>query len=138
MASKNSGKNDMQMKAFVIVALIAAFIGGYLVARAKYKPQLAELSKMVMDKDGAMKKMKADANRIIMKDGKMWVVEDGIVRQMDSDMMMPNGSKVMQDGKVVESDGDEMMMNNGDAMDMEGVMMPNGGAEVNTGDPQGF
>lgn len=137
MAGKSSGKNDMQMKAFIIVALIAAFIGGYLVARAKYKPQIAELSKMVLDKDDAMNKMKADANKIIMKDGKMWVIEDGIVREMDSDMMMPNGSKVMLDGKVVNSDGDEMMMRNGDAMDMEGTMMPNGGASVNI-DSSGF
>lgn len=135
MAKKSSRSNDTQMKAFIIVALIAAFIGGYLVARAKYKPQIVELSKMVLEKDSEMNKMKTNANRIIMKDGAMYVIEDGIVREMENDMMMPNGTKVMTDGKVVTSDNKEMMMQNGDAMDMEGIIMPNGGADVNVGSP---
>ena len=134
MANKKSGgqQNDMTMKIVVIIALLAAFAAGYFAARAKYKPQLVELSKMVSDKDEAMQKMKADANRIIMKDNKMWVVEQGMVREMDSDIILSNGTKVMSDGKVITSDDTETMMKNGDAIDMEGKMMPNGGSTVDT------
>ena len=134
MASKKSSvhQSDMTMKVVVLIALLAAFAAGYFVSRAKYKPQLVELSKMVSDKDQAMQKMKADSNKIIMKDDKMWVVDQGMVREMDSDIILSNGTKVMSDGKVVMSDGTESMMKNGDAVDMEGTMMPNGGSTVDT------
>ncbi len=81
MASKkNSAKNnDMNMKIVLFIAFVLAFIGGYFVARAKYKPQIIELTKMVADKDDSMKQMKANANKVEMKDGKMWVVENGII-----------------------------------------------------------
>ncbi len=127
MASKKSvhQQNDMTMKIVILVALVLAFIGGYFAARAKYKPQLVELSKMVSDKDQTMQKMKTEANRVLMKDGKMWIVENGMVNEMDSDIMMPNGTKVMTDGKVVTEDGTESMMKNGDAMDMQGKMLGN-------------
>lgn len=136
MAKKAAVKrSDMQMKTFIIIALIAAFVGGYLVARAKYKPQILELAKMVADKDSAMQKMKDNANKVVMKDGMMWMVEEGIVKSMDSDIMMPNGVKVMKDGRVITANGEEMMMKNGDAIDMEGNMMPRGGENIETGSP---
>lgn len=130
---KNSVKNnDMSMKIMLAVALLAAFVGGYLVARAKYKPQIMELTKMVANKDESIQKMKSDANKVIMKDGEMWLVEDGIVKPMESDIMMPNGNKVTVEGKVVDPDGKETIMQNGDAMDMEGKMMPSGGVNIDT------
>ena len=133
MASKKIGtQSDMTMKVVIIIALLVAFIAGYFAARAKYKPQLVELSKMVSDKDQSMQKMKANANKIVMKDGKMWVIENGMVKEMDSDIMMPNGSKVSIDGKITGEDGKESMMNNGEAMDMTGKMMPNGGVDTDT------
>lgn len=133
MASKKTEtQSDMTMKVIVIAAILFAFAAGYFAARAKYKPQLVELSKMVSDKDQAMQKMKADANKIVMKDGKMWIIENGMVREMDSDIMLPNGSKVTATGSVTTEDGKESMMQNGDAMDMEGKLMPNGGAEIET------
>lgn len=127
MASKKrvSNDNDMTMKIFVVVALVIAFVGGYLIARAKYKPQLIELSKMVTDKDAALQQMKANANKVMMKDNKMWIVENGEVKPLDSDLMMTSGDKVMMDGKVLKSDGTSIMMKNGDAMDMDGRMMLN-------------
>lgn len=134
MASKKTvtQDNDMTMKIVVIVALIISFVGGYFVARAKYKPQLMELTKMVMNKDEAMQKMKADANKVLMKDGKMWVVESGMVKEMDADIVMSNGDKVMSDGKVVKADGTEAKMENGDAMDMSGKMLPGEGSKTDT------
>lgn len=133
MASKKTeGQSDMTMKVVIIVALLIAFVAGYFAARAKYKPQLVELSKMVSDKDQSMQKMKANANKIVMKDGKMWIVEDGMVREMDSDIILPNGNKITTDGKLTSEDGTETMMNNGEAMDMDGKMLPTGEAEVET------
>lgn len=102
--------NDMTIKIFVVVALVIAFVGGYLIARAKYKPQLQELSKMVLDKDAALQQMKSYNNKIMMKEDKMWVVENGQVKEMDSDIMMPSGDKVMMGGKVMRADGTDVMM----------------------------
>lgn len=129
MASKKSVRttdSDTTMKIFVAVALVIAFVGGYLIARAKYKPQLVELSKMVIDKDAALQQMKSNTNKIMMKDDKMWIVENGEVKEMDSDVMMPSGDKVMMDGKVKKADGNEMMMKNGEAIDMDGRIMMGG------------
>lgn len=132
MASKkkSAARSDNSMKIMVVAALLVAFIGGYLVARAKYKPQILELTKMVADKDMSMQKVIANANKVVMKDGKMLIVENGIVREMDVDAMMSNGTKVMQDGSVIKSGGQEMKMQNGDAMDMDGNMMTNGAGDV--------
>ncbi len=128
MATKKSAQkdNDMTMKIFIAVALVIAFVGGYLIARAKYKPQLQELSKMVLDKDEALQQMKSYNNKIMMKDDKMWVVENGKVKEMDSDVMMPSGDKVMMNGKVMRADGTDVMMKNGEAIDMDGKMMSDG------------
>ena len=128
MATKKATKtdNDMTIKMFIVVALVIAFVGGYLIARAKYKPQLQELSKMVLDKDAALQQMKSYNNKIVMKDDKMWVVENGQVKEMDSDVMMPSGDKVMMNGKVMRADGTDVMMKNGEAIDMDGKMMSDG------------
>lgn len=129
-ARKNSGSrqnNDMTMKVMLVVALIIAFVAGYFVARAKYKPQLVELSKMIIDKDQAMEKVKSNANKVMMKEDKMWIVENGMARMMDSDTMMTNGDKVLQDGTVVKADGTKTILKNGDAVDMTGQMMEGNG-----------
>src|SRR3989344_6974410 len=126
VARKNSGSrqnNDMTMKVMLVVALVIAFVAGYFVARAKYKPQLVELSKMIIDKDQAMEKIKSNANKVMMKDDKVWIVENGMARMMDSDTMMTNGDKVLQDGTVVKTDGTKTILKNGDAVDMNGRMM---------------
>lgn len=125
MASKKSTKadSDMKMKIIIAVALCVAFIGGYLIARAKYKPQIVELAKMVTDKDSALESMKSNANKVMMKEDKMWVVENGSVKAMDTDIMMTNGDKVTTTGEVTKSDGSKEMMRNGDAMDMNGKML---------------
>lgn len=129
MASKKSSSttnNDMTMKIVIITALAMAFIVGYFVARAKYKPQILELTKMVADKDQTMQKMRANANKVMMKDSAMWIVENGIVKQMDNDVLMSNGDKVTIEGKVIKADKSEVMMRNGEAVDMEGKMMSDG------------
>lgn len=130
MASKKSStaKSDMNMKIFVIVALLVTFVGGYLIARAKYKPQIVELSKMVNDKDSALQAVKSNENKVMMKEDKMWIVENGTLKEMDADLMMANGDKVMTDGTVIKASGSKMMMHNGEAIDTDGnpVTPPSG------------
>lgn len=129
-AKRNSSSrknNDMTMKVMLVVALVIAFVAGYFVARAKYKPQLVELSKMIIDKDQAMERVKSNGNKVMMRDGKVWIVENGMAKMMDSDTMMTNGDKVLQDGTVVKADGTKTMMKNGDAVDMNGRMITGGG-----------
>lgn len=120
-----STNNDMSMKVILVVALALAFVGGYLVSRARYKPQILELNKMVIEKDQALNKMKANSNKVMMKDGKMYVVKDGMVSELTDEVTMTNGDKVMSDGKVMKADGSESMMQNGESMDMDGKMMMN-------------
>jgi hypothetical protein len=122
---KNTTPNsDMHMKIVVIVALAIAFIGGYLIARAKYKPQIVELAKMVTDKDVALEQMKSNTNKVMMKEDKMFIVEDGMARPMDADIMMSNGDKVTTNGEISKSDGTKETMHNGDAVDMNGKKLP--------------
>lgn len=120
--AKKETNNDMTKNIIIFVALLVAFVGGYVFARAKYKPQILELNKMVMERDNTMSAMKANANKIMMKDGKMWVIKDGVATQMANDTIMKNGTKVMMNGKMMQ-DGKEVDLRNGDSLDMEGKMM---------------
>ena len=117
MAKTNT---DNRGKIIIIVGLLLAFVAGFVVARTKYKPQILELNKMITEKDQALSRLKADSNKVMMKDDTVWVVENGIVREMDESVVFTNGDKVMPDGKVMKKDGTESMMMNGDAIDMDG------------------
>jgi hypothetical protein len=124
MARSKATNSDMSMKVILVVALALAFIGGYLVARARYKPQILELNKMVLEKDTSLSKIKANANKVMMKDDAMWVVEEGIVSQMEEEVTLSNGATVGVDGKVTNADGTEMMLKNGESISMDGEMIP--------------
>lgn len=115
--------NDMTMKVTVLVALVVAFLVGFFIARAKYKPQVAALTNMIQQKDQAMSQMRANANNIKMQDGKMWVVQQGVVKEMSSEVTLSNGDKVEPNGEVIKGDGSKMTLQNGQAMDMDGNMM---------------
>lgn len=138
MPSKKASlqQNDKTTKTIIVVSLAIAFVVGYFVARAKYKPQILELTKMVAEKDQSVQMMKAYSNKVMMDEDKMWIVKDGTVKEMDRDVMMSNGDKVMVDGKVLNKDGSEEMMKNGDSMDMDGNMISTKDSEKN--DSQGF
>lgn len=124
MASKKKvAVNDNSMKVILVVALALAFIGGYLVSRARYKPQILELNKMIMEKDGTINTMRANANRVMRRDDEMWIVKDGMVSRMEEEVVMSNGDKAMPDGMIVKSDGSEVRLQNGQSMGMDGQMM---------------
>ncbi len=140
MANKKSvaANNDMTMKVVLVVALVIAFVGGYLVARAKYKPQILELTKMVMDKDQTIEKLKADANRVVVKDGVVWVIQNGLMSQLENEMTLNSGDKVNSEGKVIRKDGTEVMLQEGDSADMEGNIVKSADEEMESEDAQSF
>ena len=131
MASKKKSTNitndDMKMKVVIIVALIVAFIGGFLIARAKYKPQLVELTNMISDKDAAMQQMRSNENKIQKKEGKMWIIENGMAKEITTEVVLVNGDKVMVDGTVIKSDGTSTKLTDGESLDMNGNLVSNGG-----------
>ena len=57
---------------------------------------------------------------VMMKDGKMWVTQDGKTTAMDKEVTMKNGTKVMTDGTYVTKDGKKMKLANGVSIDKEG------------------
>ncbi len=140
MASKKSTTQDRDksMKIMLIVALVIAFVGGYLVARAKYKPQILELNKMVADKDKTMEKMKADANRVVMKDGAVWIIQNGVMSALDHEMSFTNGDKINSEGKITQKDEKEVLLQDGDSVDMDGNVAHNAEKEMKEEGETGF
>lgn len=124
MASKKASSNkDSSMKVILVVALALAFIAGYLVSRARYKPQILDLNKMVMERDESIKMMKASVNRIMKHDDTLWMIEDGILREVEEEVTLSDGSVVGLDGTVTRKDGSQVMLQNGDSIGMEGTML---------------
>ena len=68
---------------------------------------------MAVEKDGVM-----------MKDGKMWRMQDGKeIGRMDRETTMSNGTKVMMNGKMMMKGGKEMQLKEGQTVMMDGKMM---------------
>jgi hypothetical protein len=69
----------------------------------------------------------ADADGVMMRDGKMMMMKDGkATGAMENSMAMPNGATVMNDGTVKMKDGSETHMKDGQMMMMDGHMMEGG------------
>jgi hypothetical protein len=66
----------------------------------------------------------AEKDGVIMKDGKMWRMQDGKeIGRMDRETTMSNGTKVMMNGKMTMKGGKEMQMQEGQTMMLDGKMM---------------
>jgi hypothetical protein len=66
----------------------------------------------------------AEKDGIMMKGGKMTVMQDGReISRMDRETTLSNGTKVMMKGKLVTKDGKEMQMQEGQMVMMDGKMM---------------
>ena len=71
--------------------------------------------------------MAAEKDGVMMKDGKMWRLQDGKeIGRMDRETTMTNGTRVMMSGKMVMKDGKEMQMQEGQTMMLDGKMMEGG------------
>ena len=69
----------------------------------------------------------AEKDGVMMKDGKMWRLQDGReVGRMDRETTLSNGTKVAMNGKMVMKDGKEMQMQEGQTIMLDGKMMEGG------------
>jgi hypothetical protein len=69
----------------------------------------------------------ADADGVMMHDGKMMMMKDGqATTPMENSMTMSNGATVTSDGTVKMKDGTETHMTDGQMMMMDGHMMEGG------------
>ncbi len=63
-----------QKKIWIIVVLLLVFSAGFLLARARYKPQIRETFNMVMEREDAIRdletKIKAYEDKIMMEETK--------------------------------------------------------------------
>ena len=71
--------------------------------------------------------MAAEKDGIMMKDGKMTMMQDGKeITRMDRETTLSNGAKVTMKGKMVTKDGKEMQMQEGQMVMMDGKMIEGG------------
>lgn len=115
-----SSNNSMNPKIIAIILIIAAFGTGYLIAWNIYKPQINELTKLASEKASEATKIKTSANKVMMKDGVVWLVDEGIADELDVDLMLSNGDRIMMDGTIKKDDGAMSKMEEGDILDMNG------------------
>jgi Domain of unknown function (DUF6799) len=72
----------------------------------------------------ALPVMAAEKDGVMMRDGKMWRLQDGKeIGRMDRETTMSNGTKVMMNGKMTMKGGKEMQMQEGQTMMLDGKMM---------------
>lgn len=66
----------------------------------------------------------AEKDGIMMKDGKMMMMQDGKeIARMDREMTLSDGARVMMNGKMVMKGGKVMQMKEGQMVMMDGKMM---------------
>src|SRR6267378_5930434 len=71
--------------------------------------------------------MAAEKDGVMMKDGKMWRLQDGKeIGRMDRETTMSNGTKVMMSGKMMMKDGKEMQLQEGQVMMLDGKLIEGG------------
>jgi len=71
--------------------------------------------------------MAAEKDGVIMKDGKMWRMQDGKeIGRMDRETTLSNGTKVLMNGKMMLRDGKETQLQEGQIMMLDGKLMEGG------------
>ena len=75
--------------------------------------------------------MAAEKDGIMMKNGKIWRMQDGKdIGPMDRETTLSNGTKVMMNGKMVTKDGKETQLQEGQIMMLDGKMIEGGKRQV--------
>lgn len=115
--AKKSGinKNNVAMW-MAAIALGIGFLGGYFMARTKYKAQIVIISNMVAQRDTMINSLKEKANRVMMVNGEMMMERDGEVGRMVKSISTSDETTIDIDGKVTKKDGSQTMMKDGDSM----------------------
>ena len=71
---------------------------------------------MAVEKDGVM-----------MKDGKMWRLQDGKqIGRMDRETTLSNGTKIAMNGKIMMKDGKESQLQEGQTIMLDGKLIEGG------------
>ena len=71
--------------------------------------------------------MAAEKDGVMMKDGKMWRMQDGKeIGRMDRETTLSNGARVMMSGKIVTKDGQQSQLEEGQTMMLDGKMIEKG------------
>jgi len=71
--------------------------------------------------------MAAEKDGVMMRDGKMWRLQDGKeIGRMDRETTMTNGTRVMMSGKMVMKDGKETQLQEGQVMMLDGKLIEGG------------
>ncbi len=115
------------MRVILAVVLLVGLLGGYVIARQKYRPMMLAKDKMILDRDSEIKRLNQQCQvlglkGVMMKDDKMYTVwTTGENKLMTQDMMAPdNVTKLMMDGKIVKSDGTVVTLTNGEIYTFDG------------------
>jgi len=116
-------KSTMSTKLMIIVVLAAAFVGGYLIARERYKPQIKELSSMVIDRDDKITYLNNLRNRLFLKDGELMQNKDGEVITISETVMLTDGSKVNTIGEITRANGEKENLEGGEILFMDGTVV---------------
>ncbi len=116
-------KATMSTKLMIIVVLGIAFIAGYLVARERYKPQINELSAMVIDRDEKITYLNNLRNVLMVKDGNLIQNKDGQVVNVQETILLTDGSKVSVNGEITRPNGEVEKLVEGELLFMDGTVV---------------
>ena len=116
-------KATMSTKLLIIIVLGVAFIAGYLVARERYKPQINELSSMVIDRDDKITYLNNLRSRLILTEGGLIQSKDGVTMVIEDDFLLSDGSKVTVEGAIARPNGEIEQLEEGDSLFIDGTIV---------------
>lgn len=120
MAERNE---KMSTKVMIIVFIGIAFLAGYVISRARYKPQINSLNTMVIERDDKISFLNNLRNRFVFRNDELLQIQDGEMTAVQEDVLLSNGTKVTTDGMVIKSDGDTVQLNPNDSVFMDGTIV---------------
>lgn len=116
-------KATMSAKLMIIIVIGAAFAGGYLVARERYKPQINELSSMVIDRDDKITYLNNLRTRLYLVDGELVQNKDGEITVIEDIFLLTDGSKVGNDGVITRPTGEEVELMEDEVLFIDGTVV---------------
>lgn len=116
-------KATMSTKLLIIIVLGVAFIAGYLVARERYKPQINELSSMVIDRDDKITYLNNLRSRLVLTEGGLVQSKDGATMVIEDDFLLSDGSKVTVEGAITRPNGEIEQLEEGDSLFIDGTIV---------------